>query len=211
MPYGSLCMVRLARQTFRHPQLLFSGFAFPPQDSSFPQHVSAHPKISKSHMAAPGFGFSAGDFISAVKLISDVSKALKDTGGASENYLQILAELDLLNGVLTQLQLQESDASSQHNSNPFTSYARQQADLTLSTLAEFLNHISKFDAKLGPQRPSAWYRGVSRKAQWALFYAKQVDELRLQIGTQLHTLSILTQLQDRCVKLPSNSGYWDGS
>jgi hypothetical protein len=148
-------------------------------------------------MAAPGFGFSAGDFISAAKLIADISKALKDTGGAAENYLEVLADLNLLNDVLSQMQQNQGSATLQNGTNPFVVYAKSQADITLSALAQFLDLISKFNAKLGPDRPSAWYRGIGRKSQWALFYAKQVDDLRLKIGTQLHILSILTQLQER--------------
>lgn len=45
---------------------------------------------------APAFGFSAGDFIAATKLIVDVSKALKDAGGASDEYRSLVAEFDLL-------------------------------------------------------------------------------------------------------------------
>lgn len=55
-------------------------------------------------MSVPGFGFSVGDFISAVKLIIDISKALKDTGGAAENYLEVLTELKLLKNILLELQ-----------------------------------------------------------------------------------------------------------
>src|SRR5437868_2898214 len=119
-------------------------------------------------MAAPAFGFSAGDFISAVKLIVDVSKALKDAGGASDEYRNVVTELELLQNVLTQLQPRTALCSSQSStSNPFNAYAKQQADLTLATLSDFLSLISKFDAKLGRQAPSHWYRGAGRKAQWA--------------------------------------------
>ncbi|KAF4464232.1 hypothetical protein FALBO_8937 [Fusarium albosuccineum] len=148
-------------------------------------------------MAAPGFGFSAGDFISAVKLISDITKALKDTGGAAENHCGVLTDLNLLKDVLEQLQREHTVAASSSTNNPFVTHARRQASLTLSTLADFLNVISKFGAKLGPQRPSPWYRGVGRKAQWAVVYAKHVDDLRMRVGTQLQTLSILTQLKER--------------
>jgi hypothetical protein len=147
-------------------------------------------------MAAPAFGFSAGDFVSAVKLIVDITKALRNTGGAAGHYLEVLTDLNLLKDVLSHLQ-QQSGATRQRSSNAFAEHARKQADLTLSTLANFLDLISKFDASLGAQRSSAWYRGVVRKAQWALVYSKHVDDLRSRIGTQLQTLNFVTQLQEK--------------
>ncbi|CCT75700.1 uncharacterized protein FFUJ_11735 [Fusarium fujikuroi IMI 58289] len=147
-------------------------------------------------MTVPAFGFSAGDFVSAVNLIIEITKALKNTGGASEDYLQVLADLKLLKDVLSHLQQQQTGATRKRSSNPFAEHARKQADLTLSTLAKFLDLISKFDASLGPQRSSAWYRSVGRKAQWALVYSKHVDDLRSRIGTQIQTLNLVTQLQE---------------
>ncbi|CZR45357.1 uncharacterized protein FPRO_15468 [Fusarium proliferatum ET1] len=147
-------------------------------------------------MTVPAFGFSAGDFVSAVNLIVDITKALNNTGGAAEDYLQVLADLNLLKDVLSHLQQQQTGRTRQRSSNPFAEHARKQADLTLSTLANFLDLISKFDASLGPQRTSAWYRGVGRKAQWALVYSKHVDDLRSRIGTQIQTLNLVTQLQE---------------
>ncbi|TVY60393.1 hypothetical protein Focb16_v003639 [Fusarium oxysporum f. sp. cubense] len=147
-------------------------------------------------MTVPAFGFSAGDFVSAVNLIVDITKALKNTGGAAGDYLQVLADLNLLKDVLSHLQQQQTGATRQRSNNPFAEHARKQADLTLSTLANFLDLISKFDASLGPQRSSAWYRGVGRKAQWALVYSKHVDDLRSRIGTQIQTLNLVTQLQE---------------
>ncbi|KAF5685305.1 hypothetical protein FDENT_6299 [Fusarium denticulatum] len=146
-------------------------------------------------MTVPAFGFSAGDFVSAVNLIVDITKALKNTGGAAGDYLQVLADLNLLKDVLSHLQQQQTGTTRQRSSNPFAEHARKQADLTLSTLANFLDLISKFDASLGPQRSSAWYRGVGRKAQWALVYSKHVDDLRSRIGIQIQTLNLVTQLQ----------------
>jgi hypothetical protein len=147
-------------------------------------------------MSAPGFGFSAGDFISAVKLIIDISNALKETGGAAENYLEVLTELNLLKDILSELQKEQDKPAAEQSKNPFVKHAKTQAKLTLTMLANFLALISKFDAGLGHRRSSSWYRGIGRKGQWALVYAKQVDDLRLRIGTQLQALLLLAQLQE---------------
>ena len=153
-------------------------------------------QVRSTAIAAPAFGFSAGDFISAVNLIVDINKALKNAGGASENYRQVVTELDLLQQVLRQLQ---SRQSSSNPSSILTSYAEQQAKITLSALTEFLSLISKFNNMLGPNASPQWYCHVGRKAHWDILYSKHVEGLRLRIGTQLHVLNTIIQLDQLCV------------
>lgn len=151
-------------------------------------------------MAAPGFGFSAGDFIAAVTLITRASKALKDVGGAAEDYRQVVVELDLLHEVISELLPRYLvPASTQTVPDPVATCATQQADLILQTLQEFSKFVSKFDAKLGAQAKSRWFRGAGRKAQWAIIQAQDVEKLRVKIGTQLSTLIALLQLLDKYV------------
>src|SRR5271156_888137 len=52
----------------------------------------------------PAFGFSVGDFISAIQLIQKISEALKTAGGASSHYQRVLVELNGLNNALHELQ-----------------------------------------------------------------------------------------------------------
>ena len=51
-------------------------------------------------MSGPGFGFSFGDFVQAIRLLDDVRRALKDTGGAVDEYKNVLLELQQLEIVL---------------------------------------------------------------------------------------------------------------
>jgi hypothetical protein len=147
-------------------------------------------------MAAPAFGFSAGDFINAVNLIIDITKALKSAGGAGDDYQALATELGLLQQVLFQLQHRKSSSDM---GDICAQYARQQSELTISTLTEFLRHISKFDDALGSGAPQQWYKHVGRKAQWAIAYAKDIDALRRRIGNQLHVLNTILQIDERSV------------
>ena len=51
----------------------------------------------------PAFGFSTSDFITAIGLINDFRKALKDSGGSKDDYLLLLQDLEQLQIVLEQL------------------------------------------------------------------------------------------------------------
>lgn len=51
-------------------------------------------------MAAPGFGFSFGDFVQAISLLHDTRKALRDTGGARDEYQHVSVDLQHLEVLL---------------------------------------------------------------------------------------------------------------
>ena len=140
-------------------------------------------------MSGPAFGFSAGDFISAVSFLVKVTKALKDAGGATDEYRSLVAELGLLQRILRQLHMRQGP------DNIFAPDVKQQTNLTLATLSSFLKTISKFDSKLGENAHSSWHHGAAKKAQWATMYAKEVEQLRVKVGTHLAELNLLLQLQ----------------
>ncbi len=54
-------------------------------------------------MAAPGFGFSFGDFVSAINIAKDICRALRDTGGAKDEFQHVLTDLQHLTVLLEQL------------------------------------------------------------------------------------------------------------
>jgi hypothetical protein len=48
-----------------------------------------------------GFGFSAGDFIAAIELVSTVVKALRESGDSSTEYQTLVSQLVTANPVST--------------------------------------------------------------------------------------------------------------
>jgi hypothetical protein len=142
----------------------------------------------------PAFGFSAGDFISAVGLITKVCKALKDTGGAADEYQSLLTELNLLKTVFEHL---AASSSSSSGTNSYGAYIETHTLFTLAKLSEFLQTIFKFDPRLGKSAPTGWRHGFARKSQWAVVYAKEIEKFRRTIGTQLQSMNLLLGLNER--------------
>ena len=140
---------------------------------------------ASSPMATPGFGFSAGDFIAAATLIGKVIKALKDAGGAREEYQAFVNELGLLQQILAKL---ESDSEATDSGHAYYNVARQQTKVTIAELTRFLETISKFHSSMGENSKSGWHRGISRKTQWAVQYAAEVEKMRARLGTQLQLI-----------------------
>jgi hypothetical protein len=148
-------------------------------------------------MSGPAFGFSVGDFLTAGKLIVNITKALKEAGGASDEYRSLVQELGLLERILKRLQ-------TKGGTGDISAVITQQANLTLATLSGFLKTISKFDAALGKQAPSAWRHGTGRKAQWAVAYAEDIEKFRVKVGTHLNQLNLLLQLQTNTRQAPGS-------
>jgi hypothetical protein len=55
-------------------------------------------------MASPGFGFSVGDFIAVIKLITQITKALQATDGATDDFRMLQQELNQLQVLLEHVQ-----------------------------------------------------------------------------------------------------------
>ena|SRR5579862_4674727 len=135
------------------------------------------------------FGCSAGDFITAVGLIVKVSKALKESGGAPEDYQQVVQELNALELILLQLEaLKPSDEN--------VGYVNAIRCLALACrhlLEAFLTKIKKFENSLGVQSTRNRLMSSQRKAQWAVFMSAEVPKLRAVFVAKV--LSIQTLLE----------------
>lgn len=136
--------------------------------------------LASKIMASPAFGFSVGDFIAAVELITKIATALKDVGGAAHDSQVLIGELELLKTLLARIVPSSEDTLTQ-KCDPAV---KAQADRTLKTLDEFAKSISKFDPKLGKTAPKGWHRGTSRKVQFAVRFASRIQKLRAVIATR---------------------------
>ena len=148
-------------------------------------------------MVAPAFGFSVGDFVSVIQLVGKVSKALKDTGGAEDDFKLLYQELSQLQIVLEQLRdLPPSASVSQNHFNA----VRGMALAVQIPLQEFLDKIEKF--KIAFESPKSHFselRKAGRKAQWAVWMQEEVNKIRSVVTMKIVTISVLLTLPNGCV------------
>lgn len=97
-------------------------------------------------MAAPGFGFSFGDFVSAIKIVKDICRALRDTGGAKDEFQHVLIDLQHLVILLEQL----NHGAWDHGGDAGHLNAIKGMALTCKTpLQEFLEKIERYKSLQG--------------------------------------------------------------
>ncbi len=136
------------------------------------------------------FGFGVGDFIAVVELITKVSKALKDSGGAASEYQDVVQELESLQAILTHL------GTLCFKERAGTSPALRLTNL-ISTcqrpLSDFLDRIARFQASLNAFPHRNFLRTVPRKAQWGVFMGAEIPKLRSVVAAKILQLQLVLQ------------------
>ncbi|KAF2654207.1 hypothetical protein K491DRAFT_601332 [Lophiostoma macrostomum CBS 122681] len=134
------------------------------------------------------FGFSAGDFLAAGKLVHDVIQSLQDVGGAKSDYQEIIRELYSLNKALRHLDGLQSDSSGQDRTFQSIKFA---ALSCRRPLEQFLAKSKKFDSTLDVRAKTQTTKSVFRKLQWGLGMKSEVTKLQGYLNLHVSTINIL--------------------
>ena len=154
----------------------------------------------------PAFGFSVGDFISAISkygkacsvlsltsidLIRKVSKALKETGGASAEYQDAVVELKSLKHTLQHLEALEPTEDNLSHVNAI----RGMALACQMPLRDFMIKLKSYESSLGPWADRTSFRGGGRKAKWAIAFSGEVEKLRALVAAKQISINLLLATQ----------------
>lgn len=137
-------------------------------------------------MAAPGFGFSAGDFISGISLVKKLIRSLNDTAGSRASYRQLISELLNLDDALGQIKDLHANPAQATQMLALQQIAAK-GQLSIET---FLNKKSKFNESLGLQPSASVWKSNLHKIQWALCKDGAIDELRQEIAAHTTALNL---------------------
>ena len=138
-----------------------------------------------------GFGWSTGDIVLAAKFVVKVGTALRESGGASEDYQQSAQFLFSLEQTLTSLVFLESVLPQDASADMIISQARMVAEI----LNSFVTSINKFEASLGRYHRKGFRHGMVRKLQWTIFVSGKVKELQSKIALPIATINTNLGLQ----------------
>jgi hypothetical protein len=147
-----------------------------------------------------GFGFSIGDFISALELVATVVDALRESGDSSTEYRALISQLYTLETALLRVKRLELDESQ---------YAevvalRQAAGQCQRTIDAFWERIKKYQPSLRSGGSGSRVRDGWRKIEWAL--CRKDDVVRFRSDLIAHTESIellLTTVQMAATRINS--------
>lgn len=158
----------------------------------------------------PAFGFSVGDFVNTIResvsailqvrctnsqslidLIRKISKALKEVGGASSEYQDVVIELKGLKYALQHLEALEPTEDNIGHVNAI----RGMALACRLPLQEFMIKLEKYESSLGPWAERRSFRTAPRKAQWAISFRPEVEKLRTLVAAKQSSINLLLAVQ----------------
>ena len=133
------------------------------------------------------FGFSTGDFATAISLIVRISKALKDCGTAATECRDILQDLQTLQQLLGLLEtLRPADGSISH-----INAVRGIALTCRIPLLEFAQKIESYAPALGVSSSKGVFTRGVKKVQWAVLVEEEVAKFRGIIAAKVHKITLL--------------------
>ncbi|KIN03007.1 hypothetical protein OIDMADRAFT_118907, partial [Oidiodendron maius Zn] len=130
------------------------------------------------------FGFSAGDFITALELVTTLVNALRDSGGSSAEYQALISQLYTLENALLRVKQLELDES-QHAE---VIALRQAAAQCQRTIDGFWEKIKKYQPSLRAEGSGSRVKDAWRKVKWAV--CKKDDLVKFKADLMAHTESI---------------------
>lgn len=131
-----------------------------------------------------GFGFSAGDFIAALNLVSTVVDALRDSGESSTEYREIISQLFSLETALISVKRIELDDAQQAERIALMQAASQ----CQRTIDAFWDKIKKYQPSLRAGGTGSRIKDGWRKVRWAL--CRKEDLVKFKADLMGHTESI---------------------
>lgn len=149
-------------------------------------------------MAAPAFGFSIGDFVTAIKLLDKAAKALREASEATSQFHQAAVELKNIHDVLISVQVLASSGDDADSIRKIHLCART----CYIPLSRFIDKLIKLEPHFGtkaclkgPSNLSAKLQTAGRKLQWAFILDKEVAKLKQQLGPQFTLIGAMLQLE----------------
>lgn len=116
-----------------------------------------------------------------------ISKALKETGGASTEYQLVIIELKSLENILRHLEtLQPTEDNVTH-----INAIRGMALTCQLPLRDFMVKLEKYESTLGPFADNKSLRAMARKSKWAIVFAQEVERLRAMVAAKNISLNLL--------------------
>jgi prephenate dehydratase len=131
-----------------------------------------------------GFGFSAGDFISALELVATVVDALRESGESSTEFRALVAQLHTLQIALESVNCLEVE-DAQHGEVIALQQAAAQCQKTIDA---FWEKIKKYQPSLRTGGSGSRVKDGWMKIRWAV--CKKEDLSRFKMDLVGHTESI---------------------
>ena len=122
-------------------------------------------------MVSPLFGWSAGDVVRSIQIITKLCKAFREEGGAASHFAETVAFLDAFLRVLNAIK----DFSNSQSDTKYGAEINAQISLIDGPYTKFEAYLLKFKPSPGAESSSTSIRKASKKTQWAMHELSEVS------------------------------------
>lgn len=140
-----------------------------------------------------GFGFSVGDFIAAVNLLREVAIALKDNGGACDDYEKTIAKLEITKSILSWIESIRDRPGGSASIHAIHSLA----NLIRDDVESFLARIKPYGDTLRNRKTKHFAAEAVAKIKWSQCVASEVKRIYREIDSKTASLNLLFSLHLR--------------
>jgi Fungal N-terminal domain of STAND proteins len=144
-----------------------------------------------------GFGFSAGDFVAALKLVGTVIDALRDSGEAGTAYRELFRELHSLETALLYVRRLDGEEIPQAEIISL----RQVAAQCQSTIDDFGKKVQKYQPHLGFNHSPTPVKSGWMKIRWAVCKKDDIAKFKARLVGHTEAINILINAIAMCACL----------
>lgn len=131
------------------------------------------------------FGFGVGDFLAVAKLAIQLSEVLSDSAGATQQYQELIAILNVVHKVLLQVdQLRGANQLAQATVNALL-FTVNSTNVTMET---FLDQYAAYSKSLRPGGSGNRVSDMVQKGKWAIQMPDKASPLTIVIEIEVYKL-----------------------
>ena len=134
-----------------------------------------------------GFGFGVGDFVTTINLFKEIAVALKDHGGALDDYQKTLNHLESLCAILECL----ADISDPTKNSASLNAISRSAQRIKDEVDNFLTGITKYKARFESRNLAGPLIRATAKIEWSQYVATQVTKVYVDVDCETNKLRLL--------------------
>jgi anaerobic ribonucleoside-triphosphate reductase len=145
-------------------------------------------------MVVPLFGWSAGDIVTPIKILSTIAGAFKEATGAKSQFAEASTWLESFASDLERM----NEYTTENPDAKYTKNIIEQVASIHSHYAEFEMYLQKFDNGLSSTRDASVITVVVKKIKWTFKELKgKVDSLKFAVTGPILSINMLLMLQCR--------------
>jgi hypothetical protein len=144
------------------------------------------------------FGWSAGDIVAAINLLVKTGSALREAGGARDDYQSAADMLSAVNQAVGFINSFQSPNAAAIDPSILASVQEHAINIK-EPITQFRAKVEKFENTLGKENIASvikrphWWQYPGKKLEWAFFVSKEAAQLTQRLGPKLQALQLLQQ------------------